>query len=99
MHPTPMETTACTLDRDALEARRSRWHALAACALARIEETETGLRLRFTGGAAELAALTALERQCCAFATWTVEGTTLAVDGSTPEAVPAVHGMFRSLRI
>ena len=93
-----METIACTLSPNGMAQRSARWHALAARALAGIDETETGLRLRFREGADELAALSALERDCCRFATWMVDGTTLVVDGGSPEAVAAVHGMFRSLR-
>jgi hypothetical protein len=93
-----METIACTLTAAGHRERRARWHALAARSLDGIDETPTGLRLRFRDGAGELEELAALERRCCAFATWTLEGTTLSVDGSSAEAVAAIHGMFRSLR-
>jgi hypothetical protein len=93
-----MKTIACTLTRNDLAERRARWQALAARSLVGIDETETGLRLRFAGERSELEALAALERDCCSFATWTIDGTTLAIDGGSPEAVAAVRGMFLSLR-
>ena len=93
-----METISCTLTGGDLASRRERWHALAGRSLLGVEQTETGLRLAFSDGRDELAELVRLERDCCAFARWTLDGTTLHVDGDTPEAVAAVHGMFRSLR-
>jgi hypothetical protein len=92
-----MKLIACTLRTNDRAARAARWSALAARALGGVEQTEGGLRLTFTDGAEELAALAELERDCCAFATWTVDGTTLLVDGGSPEAVAAIQGMFAAL--
>ncbi len=53
-------------------------------------------------GTAALADLAALERECCAFATWTLseyEGrVALEIAGKTDDAVPAVQALFASLR-
>ena len=86
-----MEPVACKLSASGLAERRDRW-----AALVRTErrETASGLRLTFDGGAAELAELVQLEQECCAFATWRLEETTVHVDGASPEAVAALHAMF-----
>jgi hypothetical protein len=87
-----MTTIACTLDEGDRGSRRERWLALGSCALVGIETTRRGLRLE----------LAELERDCCAFATWTVrseEGRIVldvAADGD--DAVPVVQGMFGPLR-
>ena len=67
--------------------------------------TEHGLRLVFRcdpGVEDELHELAALERECCAFADWSVsasgETVVLEVDGSSVEAVAAVQAMFGGLR-
>src|SRR5690349_318221 len=91
---------ACTLSPTALASRRERWRRLvAASALAR-EETPDGLRLRFRadpGAAAELAALAAAERACCAWAEWSVEpgdGEIALVVRSSGHGVTALHAGF-----
>jgi hypothetical protein len=66
---------ACTLGRADLAAQGERWRQLAATT--RVERTELpdGLRLVFDrapGVEAELAALVETERECCAFADWTL---------------------------
>jgi hypothetical protein len=100
-----MTTIACTLTQENLEANRNRWHALGARALLSVDTTDRGLRLVFADRpdvAAELGALAELERECCAFATWTLtaerDRILLDVAGKTDDAVPAVKEMFRSLR-
>ena len=102
---TDMATIACTLNHDDLSSRRARWAALASHALLEIETTRRGLRLVFAGNdgvAAELRELAELERECCAFATWTVEvdvrGVALELAGIEDAAVPAVRAMFGPLR-
>lgn len=100
-----MTIIACALSDDDREANRGRWHALAARALLAVDTTDRGLRLAFTDAPevrAELESLAALERGCCAFATWTViaaDGRVLLdVTAKTGAAVPAVKELFRSLR-
>ena len=97
-----MTDIACSLDQPALTDRRSRWVALGDQLLA-IELTGRGQRLVFEAGARpELEALAELERECCAFALWTVHPengrAVLDVAGDSPEAVAAVQGMFGPLR-
>ena len=100
-----MTTIACTLEHDDLSSRRARWTALASHSLLDIETTRRGLRLVFGGNegvAAELRELAELERECCPFATWTVDveqrGVVLVVAGIEDDAVPAVQAMFSPLR-
>jgi hypothetical protein len=100
-----MTTIACSLDDYERGARRDRWLELAARRLIGIETTERGLRLVFAvdeGAESELHALAALERHCCAFASWTVTTTgdriALEIAGASADAIPAVQGMFLPLR-
>jgi hypothetical protein len=95
---------ACSLNRDDLEERSERWRALAERAGRARSLTETGLRLSFgaaPGVADELQALAALERDCCAFASWSVgsAGDRLVLDVSADGemAVGAVQDMFEDL--
>ena len=95
---------ACTLDGRSMRRRRKRWHDLAARAFVRRAKTHSGLRLVFRnepGVEDELRELECLERDCCAFADWTV-GTAdglaiLEVEGAGAEAVAAIQAMFGSL--
>jgi hypothetical protein len=96
---------ACSLNRDELADRRERWQQLAARAFVERVSTDRGLRLVFrhdAGVADELHALAAHERECCAFADWTVGAAdgrvVLEVSGASEEAIAAVQGMFGSLR-
>ena len=85
---------ACTLTQDELGTQQTRWRALP---FASREETEDGIRLSFhddDGVREELDALVAIERRCCAWATWQLDGTVLDVR-STGDGVTALHGMFR----
>jgi hypothetical protein len=95
---------ACSLGQSDLAERARRWGELAAQALSQVSRTERGLRLVFGAGpgvAGELRALAAAERECCAFATWSVRADAgelvLEVSGDSPEAVTAVQGMFAAL--
>lgn len=95
---------ACTLSSGDLAARVARWRALAARAAGERTATEHGIRLSFAaipGVAAELHELSALERDCCAFATWTVREDSdhilLDVSGDSPEATQAVQTLFSEL--
>ncbi len=73
--------------------------------LVEAEPTERGLRLVFRreGGVEdEVRELAALERECCAFADWSVSVTdgsvALEVSGASGEAIAAVQAMFADLR-
>ena len=89
---------ACSLSGDGLAARGERWRRLAGTSGVDVVTTPSGLRLTFGPGTEhELGELAALERECCAFADWTVTGTVLEVSGRG-DAVPAVQAMFSSLR-
>lgn len=97
-------TIACTLGTGERADRRERWRRLGAHGSGEVVETATGLRLRLTRSAAverELRELAELERECCAFATWTVRNSgsdvVLEVDAEG-DAVAAVHAMFGSFR-
>jgi hypothetical protein len=66
---------ACTLSSKDMAAQRARWQRLMAASAVARDETPDGLRIRFradAGVAAELAELVATERECCAWASWTV---------------------------
>jgi hypothetical protein len=93
--------TACTLTADDSQARAARWLELARRSGLEISETPTGLRLALSADAAtELEALAALERDCCAFADWTVKAAgdvvvvEIAADG---EAAPVAQALFAGL--
>jgi hypothetical protein len=58
-----------------MAAQRARWQRLMAASAVARDEMPDGLRIRFradAGVAAELAELVATERECCAWASWTV---------------------------
>jgi hypothetical protein len=90
----------CTLGAGDLAAQREHWGRLiAASALERTERPD-GLRIRFRpdrGVADDLHALVATERECCAWARWSV---TVAADQvvlditSTGDGITALHSMF-----
>jgi len=93
---------ACTLSPAALASRHERWRRLIADSGLGRDETPDGLRLRFRadrGVAAELADLAAAERECCAWADWSIEsgddGISL-VARSTGDGVAALHAMLAS---
>src|SRR5215471_12919085 len=99
-----MQQVACTLDSGPMAERRRRWEELADRSFVERLEAADGLRLVFSeddGVESELRTLARLERECCAFATWTVsvagDVVRLDVKGVGTEAVAAVHGMFRQL--
>ena len=94
---------ACTLEPHDLAAQRERWlRLIAASAVAR--RTPEGLRIRFradAGVAEELAELLATERECCAWASWTVVAPPTAVVLDVPshgDGVAALHSMFTEAR-
>jgi hypothetical protein len=96
---------ACSLGQDEGAQRAARWKALSARALADVSPTERGLRLVFDAGpgvAGELSSLVDLERECCAFAAWSVRpsGGQLILDvaGDSDEAAVAIQTMFPTRR-
>lgn len=96
---------ACSLSHDDLAQRAARWDALAARALRHTALTKHGLQLAFAaepGVADELESLVALERECCAFAAWSVRASvdqlTIEISGESEEAVTAVQALFSGLR-
>lgn len=93
---------ACTLSPTALAARSERWRRLIADSGLGRDEIPDGLRLRFRadrGVAAELADLAAAERECCAWAEWSVDrgdGELALVVRSSGAGVTALHTMLES---
>jgi hypothetical protein len=95
------QVVACSLSQVELSQRGPRWAALMVRADGQVSPTESGMRLTFTadqGISGELRELVELERQCCAFATWSVHenGKQLVVDigANTAEGIAAVQAMF-----
>jgi hypothetical protein len=83
---------ACTLTTTDLAAQGARWRALQQTSR---EETADGLRISFSPGCErELHELVTVENECCSWARWEVERTTLVVT-STGDGVSVLHGMFR----
>ena len=92
---------ACTLGAGEMAGRAARWATLTSRSLMRAARSERGMRLVFAadpGVADELRSLIAMERDCCAFASWSVHehGAELALDvtGDGPDAVAAVQSLF-----
>jgi hypothetical protein len=91
---------ACSLAQEDLSGRRERWSRLAEQALRLHESTAGGVRLRFRalpGVAAELDDLVAAERDCCAFADWSVErasGEIVLTVSAAGEGAPAIRELF-----
>jgi hypothetical protein len=95
---------ACTLGVGHLARRAARWETLSSRSLTRATRTERGVRLVFAadlGVADELRSLIALERDCCAFANWSVHehGTELTLDVTADgvDAIAAVQSLFPAL--
>lgn len=94
---------ACTLTSAALAAQASRWELLAGRAMTERAETAHGLRLSFRPEPAadeELRTLVAMEKQCCAWADWTVEtraGQIVLDIHATGDGIATLHRMFTSL--
>lgn len=102
----PQPQIACTLSQQDVRQRVERWQTLAVRAGGHAARTDRGLRLTFSAGpgvAAELEKLAELERDCCAFASWSVTSAgdlivlDVAADGEV--AVAAVQAMFDSLLV
>lgn len=101
LSPTPV---ACTLSQQDGKQRAGRWQELARRAGLRVSRTESGLRLTFSAGpgvAAELDELAELERDCCAFASWSITSAgdqfVLEVTADDGVGVAAVQAMFGSV--
>jgi hypothetical protein len=102
---TSSAVVACSLQGDERPERSKRWERLTARAALEASETERGLRLTFRRAPAveeELRQLASLERECCAFAAWSVSAASdrlvLEIDGDGEEAVVAVQAMFLEVR-
>ena len=100
----PDEPVACTLDAAGFQTQSERWaHLLASAGLERIE-TEDGLRLHFraeSGVDQELRELVAVETECCAWASWTVQsepGQLVLRVRSTGDGIAVIHSMFSTAR-
>jgi MerR family transcriptional regulator, copper efflux regulator len=92
---------ACSLGQDEGAQRAARWKALTARALVKRSPTDRGLQLAFDAGpgvAEELSSLVDLERECCAFAAWSVHPSggqlILEAAGDSHEAATAIQAMF-----
>jgi hypothetical protein len=97
----PLISAACSLTADDLRQRQNRWQRLAERAGADTRITADGLQLVFRaapGIEAELEQLAALERDCCSFATWSIQKRgnqlVLAVSAVSEEGIAAVQAMF-----
>lgn len=95
---------ACTLSQHNRAQRAERWHALARRAEQQVSATDRGVRLTFSAGpgvAAELDELARLERECCAFASWSVTavGDRLVLDvrADGEVAITAAQALFGPL--
>jgi hypothetical protein len=96
---------ACSLNQGDLAKRHDRWVALARRAAIDAVATGNGLRLLFRadpGVEVELRQLAELERDCCAFADWSVRArgdeVVLDVTADSEEGIVAVQAMFGGLR-
>jgi hypothetical protein len=91
---------ACTLNQSDLATQTSRWARLAASAHAERTQTDDGLRIAFEASPeaeSELLVLVAVERDCCRWASWSVErteGRLVLVISADGEGVDVLHGMF-----
>jgi hypothetical protein len=91
---------ACALGAEDLAERRERWRRLVETALLERVEIASGVELRFRrepGVEEEVRALAGLERECCRFASFDVDGAaetvTLAVR-SSGDGVGAAREIF-----
>src|SRR5947207_3181049 len=93
---------ACSLGSAGLGAQAARWAALREGSELRQIDSPTGMSIFFradSGVVKELEELVAVETECCAWASWTVEplpGEVAMHAVSTGEGVAVLHGMFSS---
>jgi hypothetical protein len=91
---------ACSLSASDLPERRRRWRALLDGALLERREIPAGMRLELAardGVVEELGELAALERECCAFASFEVRtvGDRVRLDVTSSDAgIEAVRELF-----
>ncbi len=104
IHDAEPVAVACSLSQGDLARRAARWRTLADAALEQVSTTEQGQRLAFhdsPGIAGELEELSALERGCCSFATWSVtkvdDRLVLDISSATEEGAQAVQAVFLDL--
>jgi hypothetical protein len=95
------DEVACTLTSADLAAQGEGWARLAARAMTERALTADGLRVSFRAGTGvedELRRLVAVEKECCAWAAWTVRAggaeVVLEVRSAAAEGVAVLHGMF-----
>lgn len=100
------QPVACSLTQADQSARQERWLRLAERAYVHRQITDNGLQLAFRAAPdveRELRQLAVLERDCCAFADWTVRAdrTALQLDISadSDEGIAAVQALFADLRL
>src|SRR5580693_7618953 len=98
---TAPDEVACTLTSGDLAAQGESWARLAARAMSGRALTDDGLRVSFRAEAGvedELRRLVAVEKECCAWAAWTVQAAgaevVLEVSSAAAEGVTVLHGMF-----
>ncbi len=96
---------ACSLAQADLANRQERWRQLWQRAAVSVVTTRNGLQLLFRAAPdveTQLSQLAELERDCCAFADWSVQarGKELVLDVTAPteEGIRAVQAMFGKLR-
>jgi hypothetical protein len=93
---------ACSLGSAGLKTQSERWAGLRERSELRQLDTPTGRSIFFrpdAGVEEELEALVAVENECCAWASWTVEllpGKVAMHAASTGEGVTVLHRMFSS---
>jgi hypothetical protein len=94
---------ACSLTSADVTVQAARWQRLATRALIGRKEVPDGLRMFFlleAGVSDELRSLVAVERECCRWASWTVQetaGQAVLDIRSSGEGIAALHGMFLAL--
>lgn len=92
--------TACSLAGEDMNAREQAWRAVAAAALRSRSATPTGVKLAFEPDcetAHTLLDLVAAERDCCAWASWTITSTadaTVVEVAADDFATPVLQAMF-----
>jgi hypothetical protein len=96
-----LPVVACSLEPGNRTLRAAQWRALTARSLEHAGPTDRGVRLVFEAGPGvteELSSLADLERECCAFAAWSVRPSggqlILEVTGDSQEAATAIQAMF-----
>jgi hypothetical protein len=86
-------TIVCTLSKDELSDTRSAWQKLFRTALLVREEIPGGIRLTFNDGSAEaLRQLIEIERECCRWITFELDGPAVAMtaEGDGADAIKAM---------